>query len=189
MHQLEYLRGSNTGKLLQLADPKTKMYICGQDNEKEMFELLKQRDSNRVMVLMPKDSVSIEEFATNAFTDPKDAQNILHSFKVDDEIHDGLDYLDNAEFFEEASNEPPSTTLPTNNNTTNTNNDNDNSDKNKHPQHPPISELPVVTVIILDGTWKQVKSLLNRLPEFTKVYILHDNMNYNSNNFTSIKLC
>lgn len=162
MHQFEYLRGSNTGKILQVADPKTKMYICGQDNEKEMFELLKQRDKNRVMVLMPKDSVSIEEFVANAFKDPKEATSILHSFKVD-EKQDGLDFLDNADMFEEQDNDnleqqQQQQTQQNNNNTA--------------PQHPPISELPVVTVIVLDGTWKQAKGLLNRLPEFTKVHIL-----------------
>jgi len=63
MHQLEYLRASNTGKLLQIADPKTRLYIAGhEDHEKEFFELLQKR-GDRVLCLYPStDSISLDQF-------------------------------------------------------------------------------------------------------------------------------
>ena len=167
MHQLEYLRGSNTGKVLLMADPKTKLYICGQENERELFDLLKSRPPNRVLCLMPKDSVSLEEFVENAFKDPMDAQ-MLRREEVD-EKHDGLDYLDSMDFFESehtsTETQPPFLpTYPSPTSTTSTT-----STSSSTPASPPLSDLPTVTVCVLDGTWKQVKALLNRLPDVTKV--------------------
>eukprot|EP00026_Physarum_polycephalum_P002133 Phypoly_transcript_02137.p2 GENE.Phypoly_transcript_02137~~Phypoly_transcript_02137.p2 ORF type:complete len:407 (-),score=82.27 Phypoly_transcript_02137:59-1279(-) len=160
MHQLEYLRGSNTGKILLMADPKTKLYISGQDNEKELFDLLKSRPPNRVMCLMPKDSVSVEEFIANAFNDPSNA-HMLRKEEADEQ-HDGLDYLDSVDFFEQEN---------SNSNTEIQQPPPPHSPPSSSPSLPPLSELPVVTVCVLDGTWKQVKALLNRLPEITKVHL------------------
>lgn len=127
-----------------------------------MFNLLKSRDHNRIMILMPKDSVSVEEFVENAFKDPKDAK--VFNTKQTDTLKDYLDNM-NLEEGVDTSNDGVVEKKPANIGKTENTPSAPTSTSTR-----PIAELPKVTVVVLDGTWKQVKGLLNRFPStITKV--------------------